>query len=158
MITILRLLERLAVVAALACGVGFCFGPLGADRIDPAIPVEPARIDLASSPSVGTIRVKERRPVAIEFANPTGQPRQILGVARSCGWHVCYEGIVAPTTIPPHGSGSILVDVKGTSVGPIFAEVTIYTDVGNPGEMTVLFSGQVVAAGDGTSAPSRSAR
>ncbi len=112
-----RDLERLATVAALACLVGFGGSFLVANRSAPPCPTEPPRLNCEWMPSIGTMTVGERLPIVVEITNPTAETRRILGVARCCGSHVCYEALVEPATIPPHGSASILVDVKATSVG-----------------------------------------
>jgi len=142
-----RHLERLAAIAAVACGVGFGLDVLRANWSALRPRSEPARLECAAPPVVGTMRVGERRAVAVELANPSDDPRRVVGVGRMCGLHACYEGLAEPVTIPPRGTGTVRVEVKAMSVGPIRDLVTFYTDRGNLGEMDVAFAGQVLPAG-----------
>ena len=141
-------LERFAAVGAIACFVGFGLGALRVGRAAKVIPPQPAWLECMMPPVVGSMRVGERRAVAVELANQSDESRRVVGVGRMCGMHACYEGLVGPVTIPPRGTGTVQVEVKATSAGPIQDRVTIYTDTGRLGELDVAFTGRVVAAED----------
>jgi len=141
-----RHLERFAAIAAVACGVGFGLDVLRVNWSALRPRSEPARLQCEVPPVVGTMRVGERRAVTVELANSSNEPRRVVGVGRMCGLHACYEGLIGPVTIPSRGTGTVRVEVKATSVGPIHDQVTFYTDRGKLGEMDVAFAGQVVPA------------
>jgi hypothetical protein len=133
-----------ATAAFLAAAI--CLGLAVVHGVKPVNPTEVDPIRFTPILLIGKIPIDELHPVEVAFENLSSRPIRIVGSGDFCGLHACFTGRGLPLEIPPHERGTIVVETKGTSVGPLSEEVSIYTDVAGQGTLSIRFVGEVIEA------------
>lgn len=80
-------------------------------------------------------------------ANPSNEPRRILGINGQCSDNSCFGAVQeAPIIIPPGGTLNLDCELLVTRPGPIDAEIKIYLEENGIRTVTLRVTGTAVEA------------